>query len=118
MDMKKAEAVKALKTQMRNKGWDIYNDIYSDCPRHGYGHYVCAAGFIADRLYDEFYSNPLLKSINISAVVKTLDLDDDRAETRKNERKAQRKPKIKHPKPIKVKAWDDYPPKNKGVGSF
>lgn len=95
----------------------------------GSGHYYAAVDHVADRMYEKFYkTHPKanFRSVTVKALKKFI--DDDRAETRKNDAKQKRKeakaarPLIGKPAlKIKLTWWQEMGltmKPRKGIGSY
>jgi hypothetical protein len=123
--MSKKDDIKAVELFMDNE----YQGCHHDLPRHGEWHYATAVDFIADRAHDELWTKfygRIPKHINlkvIAARVVRQYATNDTALSKRKEAAQQRKWARMEREPRKrkeprVKRWDEYPPRNKGIGSY
>jgi hypothetical protein len=120
-----AELKKKLELLMHN----VYQECEPDLPRHGSWHFATAVDCLADRAHDELWTmtdGVRPKSINLKAmatkVVREYTSNDSALSKRKDDAQqrklARREKEPRKRKEPREKRWDDYPPRNKGIGSL
>lgn len=137
--MNKKQFKEFMIEDLKSDAWVVYNAVYPDLPKYGNSHWISAVEFCAGQLYDSWTSGqrmfferswfmvPGIDPKWFTEAARKCGIDDDRAQTSINRRLAKRKEERKRKASLRVKkettkqtripAWDDKPPRNKGIGS-